>query len=66
MQWLQTALWERFKIRTIRRSLTEVAESGKLDGERNLWIGNILIAISYYRAGYSPDDYAGDKEWEAR
>ena len=66
LQWLQTALWERHKIRTIRRTLTEVAATGRLDEKRNLWIGDILVSLSYYRAGYSPDDYASSKEWQAR
>lgn len=66
LQWLQTTLWERYKIRTIRRTLNDVALTGRLDDQRNLWVGNIPIALAYYRAGYSPDDYPSPDEWDAR
>lgn len=66
MQWLQTALWERHKVRTIRRTLTEVAAQCRLDGSSNLLVGDIAVSVAYYRAGYSPDDYAGSAEWQAR
>jgi len=66
LQWLQTALWEGHKVRTIRRTLSEVATSAKLDAQGGLSLGGIPVAVAYYRAGYSPDDYAGPEEWRAR
>lgn len=53
-------------MRTIRRTLSEVAAQCKLDKDSNLRMGDIPVAVAYFRAGYSPDDYAGSAEWEAR
>ena len=66
VQWLQTALWERHKVRTIRRTLAEVAASARLDADGNLCMEDIPVAVAYYRAGYSPTDYGGPAEWRAR
>ena len=66
VQWLQTALWERHKVRTIRRTLAEVAACARLDSDGNLCMEDIPVAVAYYRAGYSPTDYGGPAEWRAR
>jgi len=64
-QWLQTNLWEAHRVRTIRRSLAEVAAQGEMkDGA--LWIGGKRVAVSYLRAGYTPDDYPTEVEWSGR
>lgn len=64
-QWLQTNLWESHRVRTIRRSLGEVAAEGELrDGA--LWIGGKRVAVSYLRAGYTPNDYPSQVEWDGR
>eukprot|EP01118_Nematostelium_gracile_P011732 TRINITY_DN4212_c0_g1_i2.p1 TRINITY_DN4212_c0_g1~~TRINITY_DN4212_c0_g1_i2.p1 ORF type:complete len:366 (-),score=97.44 TRINITY_DN4212_c0_g1_i2:122-1219(-) len=65
-RWLEYNLWEMHKIRMIRRSLKDVADSGRLDSQGNLHVGEFPIAITYYRAGYTPDDYPTQTEWEAR
>eukprot|EP00891_Asterochloris_glomerata_P000176 jgi/Astpho2/176/fgenesh1_pg.00004_%23_70_t len=66
-QWLQTALWERSKIRTLRRTLHQIHEQGSVDeANGQLTVDSNPVSLVYYRAGYSPDDYAGDAEWEAR
>jgi hypothetical protein len=53
-------------VRTIRRTLAEVASTAKLDPQGGLSLGGIPVAVAYYRAGYSPDDYTGPEEWQAR
>eukprot|EP00192_Tetraselmis_astigmatica_P003967 CAMPEP_0117674322 /NCGR_PEP_ID=MMETSP0804-20121206/14973_1 /TAXON_ID=1074897 /ORGANISM="Tetraselmis astigmatica, Strain CCMP880" /LENGTH=468 /DNA_ID=CAMNT_0005483177 /DNA_START=366 /DNA_END=1772 /DNA_ORIENTATION=- len=65
-QWLQTNLWENHRLRTIRRSLKEVAEQGRIGEDGRLRIGKHLIAVSYLRAGYSPSDYPSQAEWNGR
>eukprot|EP00095_Tigriopus_kingsejongensis_P004650 maker-scaffold29_size597861-snap-gene-4.34 protein:Tk04650 transcript:maker-scaffold29_size597861-snap-gene-4.34-mRNA-1 annotation:"glutathione synthetase-like isoform x1" len=62
-----------FKIRemnpdvfVIRKTLTEVAEEGKLDSERRLFVDGSEVAVIYFRCGYSPDQYHSEKEWDAR
>ena len=67
LQWLQTALWERSKVRTLRRTLHQIHEQGSVDeASGQLTVNSHPVSVVYYRAGYSPDDYAGDDEWEAR
>lgn len=39
---------------------------GRLDSEKNLCVEGIPVAVAYYRAGYSPDDYPSSREWDAR
>jgi len=65
-RWLEYNLWKKHKIRLIRRSLTQVAETGSLTESYHLKVGNDIVAIAYYRAGYMPDDYPTSKEWDAR
>ena len=66
LQWLQSALWERHRVRTLRRTLAQVAQRGSLGARRQLSIDGCAIAVAYFRAGYSPDDYPTETEWQAR
>ena len=66
LQWLQYAIWERHKVRTVRRTLGQLAEQGSLDSSGNLSVQGQPIAVCYYRAGYAPTDYPSDAEWRAR
>jgi len=63
---VSTALWERHKIRTLRRSLAEVASGAELVADGELTVSGTRIAVVYFRAGYSPDDYPTGAEWRAR
>lgn len=72
---LQDALWQFHGVRVVRASLTTIARSGSVDAENGqLWIvpdgegelESVSISVVYFRAGYTPDDYFGDAEWEAR
>ena len=65
-QWVATALWERHCVRTLRRSLAEVADGARLGDGGALSIGGARISAVYFRAGYSPDDYPSEAEWGAR
>jgi len=65
-QWVATALWERHGIRTLRRSLAEVAGGAEVGAGGALRVGSASIAVVYFRAGYSPDDYPTEAEWRAR
>jgi len=66
LQWLQYAIWERQKVRTVRRTLAQIAKQGSLDSSGNLFIDGEQIAVCYYRAGYAPTDYPSEAEWDAR
>jgi glutathione synthase len=64
---LEYKLWEDYQIRLIRRSLTDIAERGKLNDKTNdLTIDNLTVGVAYYRSGYKPEDYPTENEWEAR
>lgn len=53
-------------MRTLRRSLAEVAEGARVGDGGALSISGARISAVYFRAGYSPDDYPGDAGWRAR
>ena len=65
-QWLQAKLWDSHRIRTIRKSLAEVAECATTDASGGLWIVGQRVTVAYFRAGYTPTDYPSEKEWEGR
>ncbi|KAK9815717.1 hypothetical protein WJX72_008516 [[Myrmecia] bisecta] len=65
-QWIQTTVWERHKVRMIRRTLREISEQGQLSSSGRLSIAGHPIAVAYFRAGYSPTDYPSQAEWDAR
>lgn len=50
-------LWERHRLRTLRRTLAQLAEEGRLDGQGRLSIAGQPVAVVYFRAGYTPTDY---------
>lgn len=50
----------------IRKTLTQVADEGKLTSDKRLIVDGKEVAMIYFRCGYSPDQYFGDKEWNAR
>ena len=66
LQWLQYAMWERHKVRAVRRTLAQVAQQGSLDVGGALSVAGQRIAVCYYRAGYAPTDYPSEQEWSAR
>ena len=65
-QWLQLALWERHRVRTLRRTLADIAARGALDPAGRLTIDGAAASVVYFRAGYTPADYHGPEEWAAR
>ncbi len=50
----------------IRKTLTEVADEGRLDENKRLFVGKDEVAVVYFRSGYHPDQYPSEKEWDAR
>lgn len=65
---IEYALWQAHGIKVLRRTLLEVKETAVLDGSSgrlSLPCGQ-EVSVVYYRAGYSPDDYPSEAEWEGR
>ena len=65
---LEYELWETHGIRSIRKSLCDIAEQGSLvgDADRRLVVDHSEVSIVYFRAGYTPLDYPSQVEWDAR
>jgi glutathione synthetase len=70
---LEYALLEENDVRSFRLSFGESLALTKLDGDRNLIYTpphspstSYEVTTIYYRAGYSPDDYVKEEDWEAR
>ncbi|GJQ10546.1 hypothetical protein GpartN1_g2831.t1 [Galdieria partita] len=65
-------LWKQFGIQSLRRTLKEIEEQvdrSRLPEKLILVSCNnerIPISVVYFRAGYSPDDYPSEREWNAR
>ncbi|CAK9191339.1 unnamed protein product [Sphagnum troendelagicum] len=64
--WLALKLFESYGIKLIRKTLSQVTAEGKLGSNNELFIGKQVVSVVYYRAGYSPDDYPSESEWDAR
>lgn len=53
-------------VRVIRRTLTQIANTGKLGPNKELIVGKDEVAVVYFRAGYEPGHYPSEKEWNVR
>ena len=66
-RWLEYALWETHNLATVRLSLSQVQACGELRGpRRQLFVQGRHVAVVYFRAGYTPEDYPSEAEWAAR
>ncbi|CAG8518646.1 6993_t:CDS:10 [Paraglomus brasilianum] len=66
-RWIEYNLLQNHKVHLIRKTLAEVSEEASVDPvTSSLTIAGKEISVVYYRAGYSPDDYPTEKQWEAR
>ncbi|XP_047736457.1 glutathione synthetase [Hyalella azteca] len=59
-------LRQRPRLQVIRRTLQQVADQGRLDDQRRLFVGGVEVGVVYYRWGYDPSAYPGEGEWGAR
>uniref|UniRef100_A0A7S2RJR4 Glutathione synthetase n=1 Tax=Rhizochromulina marina TaxID=1034831 RepID=A0A7S2RJR4_9STRA len=67
-RFLEGELWRKHGVRVRRVSLAQIEASAKIDassGALALESGE-EVSVVYFRAGYTPDDYPSDKEWEGR
>eukprot|EP01120_Amphizonella_sp_Union-15-10_P008299 TRINITY_DN2967_c0_g1_i1.p1 TRINITY_DN2967_c0_g1~~TRINITY_DN2967_c0_g1_i1.p1 ORF type:complete len:357 (-),score=76.55 TRINITY_DN2967_c0_g1_i1:40-1110(-) len=64
---LEYKLWEHHKIGLIRKTLSDLADRGKLDHSTNAFqIDGHEVSVAYFRAGYDPTHYPSQKEWDGR
>lgn len=53
-------------VRVIRRTLTQLTIEAKLGPNKELYVNDKIVAVVYYRIGYSPNQYYTQKEWDVR
>ncbi|KAK0078570.1 hypothetical protein PV325_002348 [Microctonus aethiopoides] len=53
-------------VRVIRRTLTQLTIEAKLGPNNELYVNDKIVAVVYYRIGYSPNQYYTQKEWDVR
>lgn len=62
---IEYRLFENYNFPTCRMTLKEISESASLhDG--HLKLDGHIAAVTYFRAGYAPQDYPSVAEWQAR
>ncbi|XP_072976369.1 glutathione synthetase, chloroplastic [Typha angustifolia] len=64
--WLCTVLKEMHGVTSIRKTLAEIDAEGQVLTDGTLMINGQTVAVVYFRAGYSPNDYPSEAEWKAR
>jgi glutathione synthetase len=62
---IEFRLLEKYGYPTLRMTLDEIFQSASLH-EGHLKIKGRTAALSYFRAGYTPNDYPGEIQWKAR
>ncbi len=62
---IEYRLLNKYNIPTLRCSLDEIGEKARLK-EGHLTFNDRIMALTYFRAGYTPDDYPSQKAWKAR
>ena len=62
---LEQQLWVKYRIATVRKTLTEIHTDGKLR-QGHLVVDGKTVAVSYYCAGYTPDDFPAQEEFKGR
>ncbi|XP_022904635.1 glutathione synthetase-like isoform X2 [Onthophagus taurus] len=53
-------------VKVIRKTLTEIGNEATLGSSNELIIDNRPVAVVYFRAGYEPNHYHSQLEWDAR
>lgn len=65
-RFLEFNLWEQHKVPVIRRSLSQIAATGSMDASGRLRVDGMEVSVVYFRAGYAPEDYPTEADWDAR
>eukprot|EP01029_Cantina_marsupialis_P026560 TRINITY_DN7174_c0_g1_i1.p1 TRINITY_DN7174_c0_g1~~TRINITY_DN7174_c0_g1_i1.p1 ORF type:complete len:453 (-),score=134.24 TRINITY_DN7174_c0_g1_i1:219-1577(-) len=63
---LEHRLFEEHGVSVKRRSLSQLRECAIIGDNKELLVDGSPISVVYFRAGYCPEDYPSEKEWEAR
>ncbi len=64
---LEFALWDNHQVPVIRATMAEIHTGARLDpASKVLHFQDTEIGCIYFRAGYQPEDYTGQNDWDAR
>ncbi|XP_057851930.1 glutathione synthetase, chloroplastic [Cryptomeria japonica] len=64
--WICMLLKELYGVSTVRKTLAEIDAEGEILSNGSLQIGQRVVAVVYFRAGYTPIDYPSEAEWRGR
>lgn len=64
--WIVKYLKESHGVTTIRKTLSEVEAESQVLPDGTLVVDGRTVAVVYFRAGYTPNDYPSEAEWSAR
>ncbi|XP_034939816.1 glutathione synthetase-like [Chelonus insularis] len=53
-------------VKVIRKTLTQLATEAKLGPNKELIVNDKPVAVVYFRFGYAPENYLGEREWNVR
>jgi glutathione synthase len=62
---LEHVLWQKYKIPTIRLTHSQIYKQCELK-DNQLFHKGKCISVVYFRSGYTPKDYPGEEQWNAR
>ncbi|CAO3701095.1 hypothetical protein CU097_013523 [Rhizopus azygosporus] len=66
-RWIEYILQEKHGISLMRLTLEDIYSRATLSPEnKGLIIDDYEVAVTYFRAGYGPEDYPTQKQWDAR
>eukprot|EP00026_Physarum_polycephalum_P008560 Phypoly_transcript_08648.p1 GENE.Phypoly_transcript_08648~~Phypoly_transcript_08648.p1 ORF type:complete len:467 (+),score=77.63 Phypoly_transcript_08648:80-1480(+) len=63
---LEYRLFQWHGVKVMRATLTDIHEKGSLNEAKELVYNGKKISVVYFRAGYTPNDYPTENEWDAR
>lgn len=78
-RWLEYELWDAHGVACVRKTLAELHAQGELrtvstnpatnngkSSRQAFFVDGKEVAVVYFRAGYTPEDYHSEDEWTAR
>ncbi|ORY87840.1 glutathione synthase [Protomyces lactucae-debilis] len=69
-RWLSTCLMDNDGIQSYRVAFTDIQQRCSVSADGTLTLqtpdGEVEVSVVYFRAGYGPEDYKSDREWQSR
>ncbi|KAJ2335820.1 Glutathione synthetase [Coemansia sp. RSA 2681] len=65
-RWVERRLWDTYQIEVVRLTFGDILDKCAIGDDNRLFMGEKEVAVAYYRSGYAPTDFPGEKEWDGR